>query len=116
MRQTIESAVSIYDGSFGRKNRMQRTWSLAPSHRGLEGAGLIVINVRADEDRTVADAMLAEVARIRRNQEIRTSILGLFGSRTPVTAVVADLLNPKDPGTRKAIDRVKRVLTRRGRP
>ncbi len=116
VRQTIENAIAIYDESFGRKHRAQPTWTLAPAYRGLENAGLVVVNVRAGEQRAAADAMLGEIARIRSDDAVRTSILGRFGHRIPVTTVVADLANPKDLGTKKAMARVRRAIARRGRP
>jgi hypothetical protein len=39
--------------------------------------------------------------------------VGLRGNKLPVTAVVADLVNPKDPGLKKAVARVKRATKRR---
>ena len=116
VRQTIENAIAIYDESSGRKHRAQPTWTLAPTYRGLESAGLVVIDVRAGEDRAGAEAMLREIARIRSDAEVRMSMLGRFGHRIPVTTVVADLTDPKDPGTKKALARVKRAIARRGRP
>jgi hypothetical protein len=58
--------------------------------------------------------MLGEVARIRSDDDVRTSVLGRFAHRTKVTAVVADLSDPKDAGTKKALARIKRALARRG--
>jgi hypothetical protein len=74
----------------------------------------VIINVRAGDGRTTADRMLGEVARIRSDDDVRTSVLGRFAHRTKVTAVVADLSDPKDAGTKKALARIKRALARRG--
>jgi hypothetical protein len=37
-------------------------------------------------------------------------VLGWRGSRVPITAVVADLTDARDGGTRKALARVKRSV------
>jgi hypothetical protein len=91
-------------------------WKLAPAHQGLERADLVVVNVRARDHREAADRMLEEIARIRSDDDVRTAVLGRFSHRTKVTAVVADLSDPKDSGTKKALTRIKRALAQRGRP
>lgn len=91
-------------------------WELAPTHQGLERAGLVVVNVRARDDRDTAERMLEEIARIRSDDDVRAALLGRFAHRTKVTAVVADLSDPKDSGTKKALTRIKRALARRGQP
>jgi hypothetical protein len=88
-------------------------WTIAKSHRGIERASLVVVNVRAGDDRKSADTMLSQIARLRADDEIRAAVLGRFAHRTPVTAVVADLSNRKDPGTKKALARIKRAMARR---
>jgi hypothetical protein len=40
-------------------------------------------------------------------------VVGLRGNKLPVTAVIADLSNPKDAGLKKAVARVKRATKRR---
>jgi hypothetical protein len=121
-------AARIYEESFdrvigtlGRRRGTSRAlsltaeWTLAPTHRGLERAGLVVLNVRAQDAHEAAERMLPEIARLRTDDEIRIAVLGRFAHRMPVTAVVADLANAKDPGTRKAIARAKRTIVQRGR-
>lgn len=89
-------------------------WEIAPTHRGLERAGLVIVNVRSGDDRAAAERMLDEIARIRSDDDVRTSILGRFAHRTKVTAVAADLSDRTDAGTRKALARIKRALAHRG--
>ena len=91
-------------------------WELAPTHRGLERAGLVVVNLRARDDRAGAERMLDETTWLRSDDDVRSAVLGRFSHRTKVTAVVADLSDPKDAGTKKALTRIKRALTQRGRP
>jgi hypothetical protein len=101
---------------FGAEAGAHTHWELAPTHQGLERAGLVVVNVRARDDRAAAERMLDEIARIRSDDAVRTAVLGRFAHRTKVTAVVADLSDPKDAGTKKALTRIKRALAQRGRP
>jgi hypothetical protein len=37
-------------------------------------------------------------------------VLGFRGSKLPVTAIVARLAEPKDPGRKKAVARVRRTI------
>ena len=61
-------------------------------------------------------ALLDEIARIRSDDAVRAAVPGRFAHRTKVTAVVADLSDPRDAGTRKALTRIKRAIAQRGRP
>ncbi len=45
-----------------------------------------------------------------KDPEIFKEILGWRGRKTPITAVVANLANPKDAGTKKAIAHILRHL------
>ena len=114
-REAIGKAAAIYE-SFEATGSAHAGLDLAPTHRGLERAGLVVVNVRARGDRDAAERMLDEIARIRSDDDVRTAVLGRFAHCTKVTAVVADLSNPKDAGTKKALTRIKRALAQRGRP
>ena len=115
-REAMGRAAAIYEESFGAKGTRHAGWELAPTHQGLERAGLVVINVRARDDRDAAERILDQIARIRSDDAVRTAVLGRFAHRTKVTAVVADLSDPKDAGTKKALTRIKRALAQRGRP
>ncbi|MBK7539250.1 MAG: hypothetical protein IPI49_28575 [Myxococcales bacterium] len=70
-------------------------WALEDGYAGIERAQLVVVNVRS------ADR--------------RPPMPSLSGNKLPVTAVVADLSNPKDVGLKKAVARVKRATKRRER-
>ena len=116
-REVIGRAAAIHGESFfAAKGRARANWELAPTHQGLERAGLVVVNVRVRDDRAAAERMLDEIARIRSDDDVRAAVLGRFAHRTKVTAVVADLSDPKDAGTKKALTRIKRALAPRGRP
>lgn len=88
-------------------------WALAATYEGIQHAQLIVVNARSDADGKAAARLVAEVSRLRQDSDVYRDVFGIRGSRRPVTAVVADLSNPKDAGLKKAINRVKRATKRR---
>lgn len=112
-----DSAARVL-ATLGRRSRtlsLTAQWSVAASHRGIENAGLVVVNVRADQDRVEADRLVEEVGRIRSDDELRTALLGRSARRQRITAVVANVADPKDPGTKKATARIKSAVARRTR-
>lgn len=114
-REAVRRAAAIGE-CVGAKGATHAHWELASTHRGLERAGLVVVHVRARDDRYAADRILEEIARIRSDDDVRASVLGRFAHRTKVSAVIADLSDPKDAGTKKALTRIKRALAQRSRP
>lgn len=90
-------------------------WALEDAYAGIERAQLVLVNVRSDADRRAADAVLEDVARLRKDDDVYRDVLGPRGNKLPVTAVVADLSNAKDVGLKKAVARVKRATKRRER-
>lgn len=73
-------------------------------------------DVRERDDRAAAERMLDDIGRLRDDDDVRAAVLGRFAHRTKVTAVVADLSDPEDAGTKNALARIKRALAQRGRP
>jgi hypothetical protein len=90
--------------------RAATCWAIAEEYRGIEHAQLVVVNVRGQAERGSGETLLAEVARLRKDQAVFDDVLGRRGSKVPITAVVANLADPKDAGTKKALARVRRVL------
>ncbi|HEY6798550.1 MAG TPA: GTPase domain-containing protein [Kineosporiaceae bacterium] len=90
------------------KPRMR--WAVADPYRGIERAQLVVVNIRDHTEQDTGEALLAEVARLRKDHEIITDVMGPRGNRVPITAVVANLTQPTDPGTKKALTRIRRVI------
>ncbi len=86
---------------------------VAETYHGIERAQLVVVNVRDASEREQGEALIEEVGRLRTDPEVFADIIGFRGNRTPVTAVVANLLDGKDPGTKKAVARVRRALRAR---
>jgi hypothetical protein len=88
-------------------------WALAGGYEGIEGAQLVVVNVRSFAECERGEALAHEVARLRKDPAVFDDVLGFRGHKTPITVVVANLLNPKDPGRRKAVARIRRALRSR---
>jgi hypothetical protein len=91
-------------------------WAIAASHDGIEHAGLVIVNLRDRARHDRAQALLAELNRLRTDRQVFDDILGWRGRRTPITAVAADLSDPKDPGTRKAVARASRAIRSASQP
>lgn len=88
-------------------------WALEDGYAGIERAQLIVVNVRSDAERRAAEAVVDDVVRLRKDEDVYRDVVGLRGNKLPVTAVVAVFSNPKDAGLKKAVARVKRATKRR---
>jgi len=91
----------------------EKHWSVADAYAGIEHAGLVVVNSRHGNNRQAAEALVADVVRLRKDKALAADILGTRGNRKPVTAVVADLADPDDPGRKKAIARIRRAIRSR---
>ena len=91
----------------------EKHWSVADAYAGIEHAGLVVVNCRHGGNRRAAEALVADVVRLRKDKALAADILGIRGNRIPVTAVVADLADPNDPGRKKAIARARRAIRSR---
>jgi hypothetical protein len=87
-------------------------WAIAEGYEGIERAQVVVVNVRAGSERAGADRLLADLVRLRKDEPVLRDVLGWRGSRIPITAVVADLSDAKDPGLKKAITRIGRAFRR----
>ena len=85
-------------------------WALVPGYEGIERAGLVVGNVRGNEEQPQADLFLLDVARLRKDETVFRDVIGWRGTKVPVTAVVANLADPRDAGLKKALTRVKRAV------
>jgi hypothetical protein len=85
-------------------------WAVAAGYAGIEHAQLVVVNACQDAERRRAHSLLEDVRRLRTDQAVFDDVLGWRGSRVPITAVVADLADPRDPGTRRAVARAKRSV------
>ncbi len=85
-------------------------WAIADSYAGIEYAQLVVVNARHDGQRRAAEQLVADVVRLRKDNDLRADILGPRGSRIPITAVTANVADPDDPARKKALARVRRAI------
>lgn len=85
-------------------------WGLAAGYEGIERAQLVVVNVHGDRERERGESLAAEIGRLRKDEAVFNDILGHRCSKTPITVVVANLLDAKDPGRKKALARVRRAM------
>lgn len=91
-------------------------WAIAASHAGIEHAGLVIVNLTDRAQHDHAQALLAELHRLRGDRQVSDDVLSWRGRRTAITAVSADLADPNDPGTRKAIARALRTIRSASQP
>jgi hypothetical protein len=85
-------------------------WAVAEGYEGIEQAQLVIVNLRNAAERERGELVLQELARIRKDEAVFADTLGPRGSRVPITAVVADLADPGDAGTKKALARIRRAI------
>ncbi len=85
-------------------------WAFGERYSGLGRAQLVVVNRRPGDDAQRAEELCAEIPRLRKDRSIFDDVIGPFGNRLPITAVVANLGDPKDAGLRKCCNRVRRTL------
>jgi hypothetical protein len=85
-------------------------WAVANTYRGIEQAQLVVAAIRDPIEKDKGEALLAEVARLRKDDAVFADVMGPRGNRIPITAVVANLTQPTDPGTKKALARIRRII------
>ena len=69
--------------------------------KGIERAGLLVVNIRDQSERASAEQLVAFVHRHRKDNAVFNDIVGWRGYRLPITAVVANIVDPRDAGRRR---------------
>jgi len=87
-------------------------WAVAPAYRGIERAHVVLVNVHGEAERRRGEQLVEEVKRLRTDEAVFHDVLGPLGHRIPITVLAADLSDPRDPGLRKALTRIKRTLRR----
>jgi hypothetical protein len=85
-------------------------WAIRDRYSGIEHAQLVVVNVRHDSERGTGEQLAEDLVRLRKEEKLFSHVLGFRGSRTPITAAVANLAQPADPGRKKALARVRRLF------
>ncbi len=90
-----------------------KRWAVSERYVGIERAQLAIVNVRDEDERRRADELVSNLVKLRQDEELFSDILGYRGNRIPITAVAANLADPADPGAKKAIAKVRRVVQSR---
>ena len=90
-----------------------KRWTVSERYAGIERAQLAIVNVRDEGELRRADKLLSDLVKLRQDKEIFSDVLGYRGNRVPITAVAANLADPADPGLKKAIAKVRRVVQSR---
>lgn len=85
-------------------------WGLADGYEGIQWAQVAVVNVHDEGRRDQAEAMVADLRRLRKDEEVFQDILAPLGKRVPITVVAANLTDSGDPGTRKGLIRILRSM------
>jgi cell division inhibitor SulA len=106
----------LRDHAQQQQNKLHALQPLLDQPDGIQHAGLVIINLTDHAQRDRAQALLAELQRLRTDRQVFDDVLGWQGRRTPITAVAADLSDPKDPGTRKAVARALRIIRSASQP
>ena len=88
-------------------------WAIREGYEGIEHAQVVVVNVRDDRDVAGGERLLADLRRVRKDNEVFDDILGWRGTKVPITAVAANLADGADPGTKKVMARIKRTIRTR---
>ena len=88
-------------------------WTVAKGYEGIERAQLVVVNVRDDAERRQAAELIGVLGRLRTETGLFDELVGAYGTKIPITAVVADLTDAKEAGLRKALARVGRAVRRK---
>ncbi len=90
-----------------------KRWTVSERYAGIERAQLVIVNVRDEDERRRAEDLLSDLVKLRQDKEILSDVLGYRGNRIPITAVGANLADLADPGLKKAIAKVRRVVQSR---
>jgi hypothetical protein len=88
-------------------------WAISERYRGIEHARVAVVNISDESEREPAARLVTELMRLRQDEARLEDILSRGGDRRPITAVVANLADPRDPGPKKAADRIRRSMRQR---
>ena len=85
--------------------------AIAERYAGIQHAQVVIVNIRGAHERRGAEQIVADIARLRKDEVLFDDIFGFGGSKVPITALVANLTDPDDQGRKKALARVRRSLT-----
>jgi hypothetical protein len=84
--------------------------AIAERYAGIQHAQMVIVNVRGAHGRKGGEQIVTNIVRLRKDEELFNDILRFRGNKLPITAVVANLADPHDPGRKKALARTRRTL------
>ncbi len=90
--------------------RPSKAVAIPRGYEAVENAGLCVVTIHDAASRKAAVRFAKEVQTMRADHELRRKLFGPFSRFVPATIVAADLRDPRDAGTKKALARVRRAL------
>lgn len=85
-------------------------WAISPEYEGIEAAGVVIVNVDNEGEREAAERLVQDVHGLRVDRNVFDDVIGWRGTRHKITALVANLAEPSDPGLKKALSRVRRSI------
>jgi hypothetical protein len=85
-------------------------WAVSERYRGIEHARVAVVNISGEGEREPAERLVSQLMRLRQDDALVKDILSRGRDRRAITAVVANLVNPKDPGRKNAVYRIRRSM------
>ena len=88
----------------------QTSWRFTDGYGDLALAQVIVFNVQRPEDRERAEARVAEVQRIRKDDELFDDLIGWRGDRRPVTVRTVDLKEESGSQMTGLLRRIQRAF------
>lgn len=88
----------------------KNAWTLHSDHKKIGRAGLIIINIRNEDERADAERTRQQIEKLRTSQEISRDIFNYQDERRRVTILIANLDNARDPELKKVFARIKRVV------
>jgi hypothetical protein len=87
-----------------RSPRQRSKKAISDRYSGIEQAQFVVVNVRDHRERGPGLQLSADLIRPRRAGNLFNVVFGFRGSRTPITAIVANLAWPAASSARLPIE------------
>jgi len=88
-------------------------WSVPDGHTDLFLCDAVVINVHGARESEAAERMAADIRRVRKDEALAREVLESHSPVSRPSLFIADLSDPKHPGTRQAVARIKRAFRQR---
>ena len=86
----------------------REVWTLRDDHQGLARAGLVVVNIHDESERSAAERLAAQIRRIREDKQISEDVLGWNSRRRLKSIHIANLADRRDLELKKVVAKIKR--------